>query len=525
MKAKELSRKEHERLELQTILDAGRTQKERNRLGQFATPSTLALDILAYAKKLIPHSRKVRFLDPALGTGAFYSALLEVFPPARISCATGYEIDTYYAEAARQLWSKTGLDICSEDFTKAAPQREGFNLVICNPPYVRHHHILNGEKTRLQAEMFGACGVQIGGLAGLYCYFLCLSHAWMEDGGLAGWLIPSEFMDVNYGEAVKQYLLDKVRLLHIHRFDPYDVQFDDALVSSAVVWFRKETPPQDYDIEFSFGGTLSAPKVVCKIPAHVLRTESKWTRFPLLKARIRERVPTISDFFSIRRGLATGYNKFFILTAEQIRAHNLPQEVFKPILPSPRYLSETEILSDEGGTPLVEKPLFLLDCRLSESEVKKRYPALLRYLEEGKKQGVADRYLCSHRSPWYSQENRPPPPFVCTYIGRGDVKSGRPFRFILNYSRATITNVYLALYPKQPLEQAIKADSSFSRRILEVLNRIRPESMLEEGRVYGGGLHKLEPKELANVPAPELARLLSEKAPHVSLFGDRTIAA
>jgi hypothetical protein len=236
-------------------------------------------------------------------------------------------------------------------------------------------------------------------------------------------------------------------------------------------------------------------------------------------------VPTISDFFSIRRGLATGDNKFFILTAEQIRAHNLPQEAFKPILPSPRYLSETEILSDERGTPLVEKPLFLLDCRLPESEVKKRYPGMWRYLEEGKKQGVADRYLCSHRSPWYSQENRPPPLFICTYIGRGNVKSGRPFRFILNHSRATIANVYLALYPKQPLEQAIKADSSFARRVLEVLNRIRPESMLEEGRVYGGGLHKLEPKELANVPAIELAQLLPEKALQMSLFEDQTIAA
>ena len=115
------------------------------------------------------------------------------------------------------------------------------------------------------------------------------------------------------------------------------------------------------------------------------------------------------------------------------------------------------------------------------------------------------------RSPWYSQEKRPASPFVCTYLGRGDTKSGRPFRFILNQSNATVTNVYLALYPKEPLATVLNKSPELARQVWEILNRICPQSMLAEGRVYGGGLHKLEPKELANVPVLELAELVAER--------------
>ena len=234
---------EQQRISLQSNLDGQKTQAERNRLGQFATPTALAQNILKYAATLLPPGAKAHFLDPAIGTGSFYSALCKVFPKTQIAEAHGFEIDPHYGTPAARLWKDTGLAMKLADFTHADPSPR-FNLIICNPPYVRHHHLENGNKSRLQLRTQQASGMKISGLAGLYCHFLGLSHAWMADGGIAGWLIPSEFMDVNYGQIVKRYLLDRVTLLHIHRFDPNDVQFADALVSSAVVWFRKAPPPQ-----------------------------------------------------------------------------------------------------------------------------------------------------------------------------------------------------------------------------------------------------------------------------------------
>lgn len=498
---------EQQRVALQAELDGQKTQAERNRLGQFATPTALAQDILKYAATLLPRAEKVHFLDPAIGTGSFYSALCKVFPSNRVAEALGFEIDSHYGAPAAHLWKDSGLTMKLSDFTHAKPGPR-FNLIICNPPYVRHHHLENGDKNRLQLSTHEASGMKISGLAGLYCHFLGLSHAWMTDGGIAGWLIPSEFMDVNYGQAVKRYLLDRVTLLHIHRFDPNDVQFADALVSSAVVWFRKSPPPQNHTVNFTFGGTLFEPKLSREVSARALAREPKWTRFPVSGTRTRGGIPTVADFFQIKRGLATGDNGYFILPEDEIKSRGLPMEAFNPILPSPRYITEDEVTADRHGNPKIERRLYLLDTKLPENEIKRRFPALHAYLEDGKARGLHERYLCRHRSVWYGQENRPPAPIVCTYLGRGDAKSGRPFRFILNSSRATVANVYLAMYPSPALRRAMAHDPGLIRRVWQVLNAITPEKLLSEGRVYGGGLHKLEPKELANVPVPGIAALL-----------------
>lgn len=497
---------EQDRLALQSRLDDAKTQEDRNRLGQFATPTRLARELVEYSIGLLKPNSSIRFFDPALGTGSFYSALRDVAENKKVAKAVGFEIDPHYGSPAKRLWANTPLRIEMRDFLAAEPPQKAsskFNLTICNPPYVRHHHIQNGEKVRLQEASETACGVRIAGLAGLYCYFLAMSHPWMSPGGVAAWLVPSEFMDVNYGAALKRYLITRVTLLRIHRFDPNDVQFNDALVSSAVVWLRNETPDIGHQVEFTFGGSLTQPKERRLVSADTLLTEHKWTRFPALAPRVFDDQPTLKDLFRIKRGLATGDNRFFIMTANQIADRDLPKEFFRPLLPSPRYIECDEIAANPDGSPAIERKLYLLDCRLPEDEVKSRYPTLWAYLLTGRSE-VAERYLCRTRRPWYSQEDRPPPPFLCTYLGRSDKKNGRPFRFILNHSEATAANVYLLLYPRPVLANALLRDPGLKRKIWEFLNKIEPATLLGEGRVYGGGLHKLEPKELANVPVGNL---------------------
>ena len=507
---------EIKRQAIQIQLDRLKTQTERNVLGQFSTPIALAISILKYAKNIFPIGENVRFLDPCIGTGSFYSALNMVFPSSQIKFAKGYEIDDHYGKPSRELWKNTILDYHLSDFIETeVPTQESnrYNLIICNPPYVRHHH-LSGKKDKLHDAAQKAAGMELSGLAGLYCYFIAQAHQWMQHNGIAGWLIPSEFMDVNYGQAVKEYLLNKVTLLHIHRFDPTEMQFNDALVTTAIVWFKNCNPEANHKVKFTYGGSLECPNLEKMIAVQSLIDEKKWTRFPLLGERTNLDTPKLQDFFSIKRGLATGNNKYFILTQPEIQSNALPQCVFTPILPSPRYLRKNIIDTTIDGNPCIDNKYYLLDCKLSISDIQEKYPTLYSYLQLGVKLGIPDGYLCKSRKVWYQQEVRNASMFYCTYIGRPNQNGQKPFRFILNKSNALVTNAYLILYPKPFLRELLLKHDDLPNQIFQALNNITASAMIEEGRVYGGGLHKLEPKELSCLPATEIVQVL--KRFHIS---------
>lgn len=159
--------------------------------------------------------------------------------------------------------------------------------------------------------------------------------------------------------------------------------------------------------------------------------------------------------------------------------------------------------ADADGYPLTDPQLALIDCPLPEAQVRRRFPAFWSYLETGKKEGIAAGYLASRRLPWYRQGDRPAAPFLCTSMGRCH-NGKKPCRFLCNKSQATAPNVYLLLYPRLALQALWEEKAGLYGLLFEALRGLDTDGFTHAGRVYGGGLYQMEPKELMQVSAETL---------------------
>lgn len=501
--------KEQERYNLQRLLDSQKSDKERNRLGQFSTPYLLAKDMVDHVLSIRNNRRSIRFLEPSIGTGVFYSALLDSINPVR---SMGFEIDEHYYRPSCELWDGYNINIVHGDFFNFTPSPE-FNLILANPPYSRHHHIDGETKKKLQSLIRQEYGIQVSGLAGLYCYFLILSTLWLEEGGISSWLIPSEFLDVNYGISIKEFLCSKVELISIHKFNPEDLQFADALVSSSIVTFRKSVPKGN-PIKFTTGPHLNAPATIAEVSWNNLVPYHKWSPFFESAGNIRsEKGKCLGEYFKVSRGISTGNNSFFILRKDVAFRKGLPLEYLIPILPAPRNLHAERVEANFKGLGEDDR-YFLLSCPLPIDIIEIKYPQLFDYIKDGEQRGINSSYNCQRRFPWYLCEMRSPAPIYMTYMGRG-IDNNRMFRFILNESSSVVTNSYLMLYPRDGYKYCFD-NKKTAETVWTILNGISKERLVRCGRSYGGGLFKIEPKELEALIIPELDSILSPQQP--SLF-------
>lgn len=469
-----------------------------NKMGLYLTPPELARDIVEYSLSLLGLPRsEIHFGDPAIGTGVFFSALHQALPKEQIASAIGIELDPIRAAATRERWSHKGLNVIQGDYLhmEQLPPR---TLILANPPYVRYQYLKPdyGQKLRERASI--NMNMKISGQAGLYVYFLLLSHGWMAPDAVAAWLVPSEFMETKYGEVIRYYLTHKVQLTRIHRYSSNDAQFENALVSSAVVVFKNSIPMQGQTAQLSLGGSINHPEYVESVTIENLKSLGRWSIHGSDAKLATPLGPRLGELFTVNRGIATGANNFFIIERDIAAKNGIPERFLRPVLPKSRTLRTDVVERDEDGYPSVSPQLCLLDCGMQEDEIRANYPQLWEYLETAETLDIKNNTLIKNRKPWYRQERRDPPLFLCTYMGRG-TKDIPAIRFIWNRSNAIATNVYLMLYPREKLAQKLSKQPEFQAKMFELLCKVALRGFSEHGREYGGGLRKIEPKELLDV--------------------------
>jgi hypothetical protein len=373
------------------------------------------------------------------------------------------------------------------------------------------------EKVKLQEKVQLLLNIQVSGLSGLYVYYLLLSDQLLKEGAVGSWLVPSEFLYTNYGKALREYLSQQVTLVRIHIFRSDDVQFDDALVSSCIVTYRK-IRPRHSDFFDVTTGSYDSPDRLCRRACTSCDPYEKWT---FLEAEVSSAGQGIllGDLFHVTRGIATGSNEFFILSPADVASRKLEKSVLLPLIPSPRYVKEPIISADASGFPLIEKAGYLLSISETPDEVERLYPSAFQYLNEGVEKKVHEGALCKGRKVWYFQERRAPPLYVASYMGRVANARGTAIHFHLNRSKGIVTNGFICLYPKPFLMKLIKGDNARQEELLEALNSIAADSFTRGGRNYGGGLQKIEPKELGRIRLAKIPRwLVVSTATQTDLF-------
>lgn len=481
--------------------------------GYFLTPPELARDIAKRAVSYLGSSEQIEFGDPAIGTGIFFAAMMNTQIKRKLKSSIGIELDEDRARLTLGRWQSKGLNVIHGDFLalKSLPPR---NLILANPPYTRFQDI-NAEYLKVvQKEISHEESINISGLSSLYVYFLLHSHKWLKEGGIAAWLLPSEFMESNYGRILRTYLTEQVQLLQIHRYSANEPQFEDALVTSAVVIFRKCLPDRKVKILFSEGGTLNKPSVEENVSVDQLVSMHKWSRHWLQKNIVSPGNLKVGDLFIVKRGIATGYNEKFIYEESALVSRCWPREYFRPVLPKARFLKSDIIEATYEGYPLVEPQLWMLDSSVSISEITRQSPEFGNYLSSLYEE-VKTSTLVSKRKLWYKQESRNPAPFLVTYMAKeSNGKLG--VRVIWNKSKALATNTYLLVYPRPDLFGDMSGDDPVCKDLFKALSSINLQSFMAEGREYGGGLKKIEPSELLrvellNVPSSIVDRLAGHK--------------
>ncbi|MEJ8849489.1 Eco57I restriction-modification methylase domain-containing protein [Variovorax rhizosphaerae] len=461
-----------------------RSAHDRRAAGAVYTPQPVVQSMMSW---LAAQGLPKRVIDPGAGSGRFILAAGEAFPSAEL---VAIETDPLAALMLRANLNARGwaerTTVMLKDYRQVElPKCAGKTAFVGNPPYVRHHDISENWKA-WYASRFADFGIKASGLAGLHLHFFLQTRLLAKAGDVGAFITSAEWLDVNYGSALRKLLLDELGGIALHVLKPTVEAFPGTATTAAITCFRvgeRDAPLRVRSVEKL--ASLNGLTVGSDIPRGELQEAPRWSII------VRPSVsPTLGDvelgeLFRVHRGQVTGANEIWIAGDH---AQHLPNRVQLPAVTKAKDLifAGARLHSTEGLRRVIDLPPELDEF---STEERQRIAAFLTW---AKAQGADQGYVAQHRKAWWSVGLKAPAPILCTYMAR------RPPQFTLNSCGARHINIAHGLYPRKPLEP---------ETMTRLVGWLNANINTDSGRTYAGGLTKFEPKEIERLRVPHLDAL------------------
>ena len=430
------------------------TSKQRT-WGQFATPTDVADLLLGFCLRR-PDDR---LLDPSCGDGALlrraarwqsWLSAAAAAPPR--DTLYGVELDPEVAARAAAIAGATVLPANFFALTPGAPTlpthwpRGGFDALVGNPPYTRAEWIGRLDDTT-QLPLFADqpqatapvravppdLAAMLTRRAGLHAYFLLHSLLFLRDRGRLGFVMPNGWLDVAYGAALKQFLLDHFRVLVVIE-SAVERWFTEAGVNTCLLILERADDPAARaanHVRFArlrrplrdlLGAADDARRVATVeqlvgrlLPAadrpggdvavrlrwqRELAAADRWgelLRAPALALRPAPALVPLSRWAVVQRGHTTGANDFFYLEPERVAEWGIEARFRRPLLKSLRGINQLQVSAADCRHELLTIPP---DAPLAAT-------AVANYLAWGEAGGIHRRATCASRRPWYCLPTQP----------------------------------------------------------------------------------------------------------------------
>lgn len=483
------------------------TLEHRKKFAQHFTPPSVAKIMCDWIMSINPKE----ILDPAVGIGVFPATLKENKNNLKF---TALDIDESIISYAKSIIYNSDVNFITKDFLEWDDNIE-FDAIIANPPYLRHHDF------HYDVDIFGKIGnknnliiTKTMNIYGLFVIEICRR---LKEGGRASIIIPSEWMNSNFGKPLKELLLRDSLLKKILIFPHEFLTFDSALTTSCILFIEKNSNKKENKFTSIFlKSNISIEdiaNIVNKNLIHenatildqendLLIKEKKWDQ--LIRGGEMNRSLNgikLGEIAKTKRGIATGANDFFHLPYTTAYQLGIDKDNLKPCIGKASDIKGL-VLNDFDFDCLISagSPTHLLNFSkdLNKNE--------MAYIKQGELEGLPERYLLAARKVWYQMEKRKPAPILAAVQGREGL------RFIRNKCNILNLTAYHCIYP-------FDNRSIFLDALVVCLNSRVIQSMASFiQRFYGGGLIKVQPNDLLDLVVPNLSILDEQELLQISNY-------